>query len=85
MIIIVALFKKKNDFFFFRAVKAADNIPGDLLPLSRGEIAAFQRLRNDAALQLTLLLWISAPAQQHGAEAVGSGLPRCATSQGTCV
>lgn len=50
MIIIVALFKKKND-IFFQAVKAADSIPGDLLMLSRGEIAAFQRLRNDTALQ----------------------------------
>lgn len=53
VIIIVAHFKKKND-IFFQAVKAADNIPGDLLMLSRGEIAAFQRLRNDTALQPAL-------------------------------
>lgn len=62
-------------FFFSWAFKAADSIPGDLLLLSRGEIAAFQRLRNDTTLQPTLLPRISAPAQQHGAEAAGSGLP----------
>lgn len=50
MIIIVALFKKKND-IFFKAVKAADNIPGDLPKLSRGEIISFQRLKNDTAQQ----------------------------------
>jgi len=50
VIIIVALFKKKND-IFFKAMKAADNIPGDLPKLSRGEITSFQRLKNDSAWQ----------------------------------
>lgn len=50
MIIIVPFFKKKND-IFFKAVKAADNIPGDFPKLSRGEIISFQRLKNDSAQQ----------------------------------
>lgn len=50
VIIIITLFKKKND-IFFKAVKAVDNIPRDLPKLSRGEITSFQRLKNDSAQQ----------------------------------
>lgn len=50
VIIIVALFRKKMT-FFFKAVKAADNILRDLPELSRGEIMPFQRLKNDSTQQ----------------------------------
>lgn len=50
VIIIVVLFKKKND-IFFKAVKAADDIPGELGKLWRGGILSFQRLTNDRAQQ----------------------------------
>lgn len=42
VIIIVVLFKKKND-IFFKAVKAADDIPRELGKLWRGGILSFQR------------------------------------------
>lgn len=56
VIIMVALFKKRND-IFFKAVKAADNIPRDLPKLSRGEILSLHRLKNDRASSLQHVSW----------------------------
>lgn len=56
MIIIVMLFKKKND-IFFKAVKAADDIPGELGKLWRGGILSFQRLTNDRLSSLERVSW----------------------------